>query len=324
MFSAVNRTRRTRTIVAVAAAASLVAFGWLGQSSNTASAAPADPDCNRYTSDTGNVISSYEDCVGIGYVPDVAGADAQSQAVAFDIFKNALTFCTQYPDYKALEAAGWWGEKGLEQGSHWRNPEPDANGSTIATTADVIAAAAYPNAAVVGEPNARTSQLMWEGTPIANIGTIPRIHDHEHGQRHEMLHIQCAPTMEEMFGFEQLNHIVEVEELSAALNAAETGGIAAVSTQIQESGIAPAATATAPAGITQTEPVGPSSPVAAPAIAANSSQPAIAAPWARAASPATTQRPTVRPEASSTRQVLLDRIAQLDDAELERLLAAME
>jgi hypothetical protein len=194
-------------------------------------ATPNDPQCNYYLSATGNRIADYEDCNGTGYVPDIANADQQSKDIAFAVFKNALKFCTQYPDHAALEAAGWWGEKGLEQGSHWRNPSPDANGSTIATTQDVIDAAAYPNAAVVGEPNARVSQLMWEGSEIAYIGTIPRVHDHQHAQKHEMLHIQCAPTMEAMFGFEQLNNIVPVEELQAALAAAETGGIQSVSTQ---------------------------------------------------------------------------------------------
>ncbi len=232
--------RRKSFTIASAIALLAASLAILSAGLPNAAAAPKDPSCNTYTSATGNKVADYEDCIGKGYVADVAGADATSQATAFAIFKNALTFCTKYPDYKALEKAGWKGEKGLEQGSHWRNPNPDADGSTIATTDDVIRAAAFPNAAVVGEPNARVSQLMWEGSNIAYVGTIPRIHDHQHGKKHEMLHIQCAPTMEGMFGFEQLNNIVPVEELEVALAAAMSGGIEAVSAQLASGEATPA------------------------------------------------------------------------------------
>lgn len=225
----------------LAVVASAIAASSLAINSVQASAlAPYDPGCKTGIGPTGNVVF-HDSCDGQSYVPDVAAADAQSQQIAFDIWRNVMQFCIAHPDGASLKAAGF---QELPNDNHWSRDGV----APPSTTSEVIEYAKKPGTAPVGgNINGADSTIGivvstdWAKlNGIGYVGSIPPVHTHEHdlGAGGEMLHVWCEPTIEEAFEFDWPGdeERATTSELVAALQLADSGGIAAVSSQLGASG----------------------------------------------------------------------------------------
>lgn len=328
MFEVSVGRRSTKKWLAAAVVGTVVATGGMYSAMSPASAAAEQ--CATLQGDTGNVVYDAMQCDGESYVPDVAGADAESQEIAFGIYKSILRYCVAYPTLGDLRAIGF--DEGRESdGTHHFNP---TNGKDPSTTEEFMNFTVPYTAMISGgdDDGARNGGIMsYQDSGFPYIGSIPRTHRHtdEGGSNsNEMFHAWCQPTIEEAFYYDESNvdNVPSVEVLQDALNRAETGGIAAVSSQLAGgAGQAAGVAVTGGAQPSRSAGVGTSSDAmgsTAPAVGSNSTVGGNV-PWARTAS---SQGTAAVPQASgsSLRQQVMSRLDSMSEDELADLLAMLE
>lgn len=243
MFRSSVAASRKQISITIVAAAFCVSGVFVSSSVTTASAAELepidDPGCSRHTNSNGNVVLDMDSCLATNYIPDVAGADAESQRMAFEMFKKTMKFCATDPTGVQLRAGGWAPITEDVDYAHWESdsveaklgPPPYANADVVISNSD------QPHGAVSMGFTGKTIQILWGSFDFPYLGTIIHAHNHA-GHDWEMLHINCRPTIEEMFEFTLSPSTVPEDPsvFTEALRKAETGGIAAVSSQIAARG----------------------------------------------------------------------------------------
>jgi hypothetical protein len=281
MFQGCSKARFRRNIVAFFSVLALSTTGLAVSFFNqSVSASPANPvtafDCQRYTTEQGNVVLQEEDCLGKKYVPDVANADAESQRIALGLFMGTMQACAQYLTMDDILAGGYnrTDPDGTEW-QHWNSDKPQ----TITDVNAMIEQSANPPDVVLKSDVGQIAQTMFDGRGIAYLGSIPQIHNHGDSD-HEMLHINCKPTIEDAFryGYSEPQS-VDASVYLDAYEAARTGGISAVSAQM---GMTPGLGAAAPATASDA-----TAPAAAAPTAPAATQPAVTAPAAQLPAPVT-------------------------------------
>lgn len=306
----------------------VVAFaGVTAMSLNTANAAgpAANPtlDCSQYTSSTGNIVLDEGECLDLRYVPDVVNADAESQRIALGLFIGTMSACANYHTPDQITSAGYSKPDG--ENLPWQHYGSD-HPQTLDDIDAMIEESYLPPDVVVFTENGEIAQTMFSGTDIANLGSIPQLHDHR-GEKWEMLHINCKPTIEEAFRYGGSDpQPTDPSVYLDAMNRAQTGGIAAVSTQMQEAGMgspapvasSPATAATGNTALPTARPVTPA-PAATPTARSGviSSAPVLVAPWERTNTG--TAASTVRTSSST-----MDQLNGLSDAQLARLIELLD
>ncbi len=227
MFSQTKFARSNKAAIAVSLAGVVLLTGIYTQTGVSNAAEP----CPTVENQSGNIVFDAENCDS-DFTPDIKGADAESQEIALNIYMGALKFCIAHPTLADIKKAGY----SRNDGSHWFK-----EGGTQPSTTEEFYDLMDPATAMVEEPyeddSSRIAGYMvykYEGFPY--IGKIPRTHRHtkDNNPNDEMYHTYCKLTVEEAFKYKESNasNTPSIAELQAALQKAETGGIAAVSSQL--------------------------------------------------------------------------------------------
>lgn len=121
------------------------------------------------------------------YRPDVAGASRADRAQARRLLQGVNAFCR---DQSAPEVMATWvpGEGNQEPPTHFFNP--DRRGSLGLDPSNPRAVLVYGQ---------QIGGVMFTGSPLPHLGSIPRAHTHDASRPREMLHVYCSTNLAEAF-----------------------------------------------------------------------------------------------------------------------------
>ncbi len=121
------------------------------------------------------------------YRPDVSGASRADRATARSLLQDVNRFCESTP--AAVVMDDWApGDTTPTKPTHYFNP--DRRGSLGLDPANPRAVLIYRQ---------RIGGVMFTGTPLPSLGSIPRPHTHDPTSHREMLHVYCAANLAEAF-----------------------------------------------------------------------------------------------------------------------------
>lgn len=121
------------------------------------------------------------------YRPDVRRAPRADRDRARVLLRGVNRFCRTH---SAAEITTAWepGEGALGSPSHYFNP--DRRGSLGLDPSSPRAALVYRQG---------LAGVMFTGTPLPSLGSIPRAHTHDTSRPREMLHVYCTPDLADAF-----------------------------------------------------------------------------------------------------------------------------
>ena len=121
------------------------------------------------------------------YRPDVRGASRADRARARSLLRGVNSFCRSHSASELM--AGWVPGTGDETpATHFFNP--DRRGSLGLDPSNPRAALIYRH---------EIGGVMFAGTPLPPLGSIPRTHTHDASRPREMLHVYCTTNLAEAF-----------------------------------------------------------------------------------------------------------------------------
>jgi hypothetical protein len=121
------------------------------------------------------------------YRPDVRGASRADRTRARSLLRGVNAFCRSHSASELM--AGWVPGNGDETpANHFFNP--DRRGSLGLDPSNPRAALVYGH---------EIAGVMFAGTPLPPLGSIPRAHTHDASRPREMLHVYCATNLAEAF-----------------------------------------------------------------------------------------------------------------------------
>jgi hypothetical protein len=121
------------------------------------------------------------------YRPDVRGATRADRARARTLLRGVNAFCRSHSASELM--AGWVAADGDQRPpTHFFNPDrPGSLGLDPSNPRAVL---------VYGQ---EIGGVMFTGTPLPLLGSIPRAHTHDASRPREMLHVYCATNLAEAF-----------------------------------------------------------------------------------------------------------------------------
>ncbi len=186
------------------AAAALLLVSSLGFGGLTAAAASPAPSAGMHgqirIGPTGNKVEIV-DPSNSTYVPNIAAASARDRARSQRLLDGVNAFCRAHT---AAQIKSKWrpGLSKTTRQTHWFNPSPKSWGLNPN----------YPRAVLVYK--GRIGGVMFSGSPLPHLGSIPRPHSHMMDSPMEMLHVYCTPSLKEAF---TPNRVLGVKAATIAL-----------------------------------------------------------------------------------------------------------
>ena len=174
----------TTRIVCTTTGACIVAS--MALSTALISSASADGmDGHVMTGPTGNKVEMVDPAHST-YIPNVAAATARDRTKAQTLLNGTNTFCATRS--LATIKANWRpGTSTPNNTTHYFNPSKKASGLNPAN----------PRAALVYD--GKLGGLMFGGTPLPSLGSIPRAHGHDMVNPVEMVHVYCTNNLTTAF-----------------------------------------------------------------------------------------------------------------------------
>jgi hypothetical protein len=171
------------------AAAALV--GCIGLSTTLVSNAAMDPGATAkgpmiMIGKTGNKVEMIDPSMST-YVPNMGAASARDIAKAQNLLDGVNKFCRTHT-VAGLKATWRPGRDRFTQQTHLFNPNPNSKGLNPAN----------PRAALVYD--GRIGGVMFNGSPLPYLGSIPRAHGHaDMSMPVEMVHVYCTGNLKQAF-----------------------------------------------------------------------------------------------------------------------------
>lgn len=134
------------------------------------------PTCNQLEMVTPNSST---------YRPDVTGASSADRARARELLRGVNEFCRSHSTPQIM--ADWLGGEGTTPTHYF---DPDRRGSLGLDPSNPRAALVY---------DGEIGGVMFTGTPLPFLGSIPRAHTHDASLPREMLHVYCTRDLAEAF-----------------------------------------------------------------------------------------------------------------------------
>jgi len=120
------------------------------------------------------------------YRPDVDGASRADRARARRLLRGVNAFCHRHSAAELM--AEWVPKDGSQTPTHFFNPH--RRGSWGLDPSNPRAVLVYGD---------QIGGVMFTGTPLPPLGSIPRAHTHDASRPREMLHVYCADNLTEAF-----------------------------------------------------------------------------------------------------------------------------
>ena len=149
-----------------------------GQSHGHAGHVPVGPTCNRV-----EMVAPQNS----RYRPDVAGASRADRTRARTLLRGVNAFCR---NHSASEVMAAWLPGKADQTPPTHFFDPDRRGSLGLDPSNPRAVLIY---------GGEIGGVMFTGTPLPSLGSIPRAHTHDASHPREMLHVYCATSIREAF-----------------------------------------------------------------------------------------------------------------------------